>query len=63
MTLAEAPCNFCKALVDRSINQHQGGVMKVLIDLFTWGMIAYGLYGLITTMWSIISKKRRENSL
>ena len=31
--------------------------MKALIDVFTWGMIAYGLYGLITTMWSIISKK------
>jgi len=37
--------------------------MKALIDVFTWGMIAYGLYGLITTMWSIISKKRRENHL
>ena len=37
--------------------------MKTLIDVLTWGMIAYGLYGLITTMGSIILKKRRENRL
>jgi hypothetical protein len=38
-------------------------VIKALIDALTLGMIAFGLYGLVTTMWSTISKKRRENRL
>jgi hypothetical protein len=62
MTLAE------RRLLTVQSNNHQQSsrrcqVIKALIDVFTWGMIAFGLYGLVTTMWSTISKKRRENHL
>jgi len=65
MTLAEALCKICKAIVDRSIAQssRRCQVIKALIDVLSWGMIVYGLYWLIRTMWSSISKKRRENHL